>query len=147
MSDAIADALDIAVAEWDVARPADVSVATEAELREYLKEAFGASLPSVRCCRHHTPPWTVFCEAYFARHPVIVVKGSRGLAGKTWFLGLLSLAEAVLLHADVAILGGSGGQSKRVQKAIDRFWNAPGAPRHLVKGDPGVVKTTFMAGN
>ena len=84
---------------------------TPDELREVLWRAFRLRLPDVRVCEHHTP-WAAFCDAFFARAPVVVWKGLRGLAGKTFSLGLLTVAEGVFLGADVNLLGGSGQQSK-----------------------------------
>lgn len=140
------------VAQEDVARavtsePTAPTIRAEADLRDYLRNSFGAELPSTRCCHGHVTPWEFFVAAYFAKYPVIVLKGSRGLAGKTWTVGLLALTEACVLRADVTVLGGSGAQSQRVHKAMEKFWRHPGSPRHLLKSEPGITKTTFTADN
>lgn len=85
---------------------------TPAELREVLWRAFRVRVPDVKVCEHHSTPWAAFCDAFFARAPVVVWKGSRGLAGKTFSLGLLATASGLFLKADVNLLGGSGQQSK-----------------------------------
>jgi hypothetical protein len=85
---------------------------TPAELREVLWRAFRVRIPDVKVCPTHSTPWRAFCDAFFAVAPVVVWKGSRGLAGKTFSLGLLTVAEGVFLGADVNLLGGSGQQSK-----------------------------------
>mgnify|MGYP001609297948 CR=1 FL=1 len=123
------------------------SVATRADLRDYLLQTFGAKIPDKAVCANHQAPWDAFCAAYFATHSMIVIEASRGFGGKTFLLGLLATAEATLLHADVAMLGGSGMQSKRVHAAMTSFWNYPGAPRDLLLTEPGKMRTEFQWGN
>jgi hypothetical protein len=65
----------------------------------------------------------------------MVWKGSRGLAGKTFTLGLLGTVMAETLKADVNLLGGSGEQSERVLEHMRSFWEYQSAPRHLIVGD------------
>lgn len=127
--------------------PTRRDVRSEEELRDLLLRHFGVRLPDRRCCHGHVSPWEFFCDAYFARHSVIVLKGSRGLAGKTWTLALLSLVEAVNLRANVVLLGGSGAQSARIHKAMETFWNHPLSPRHLLASDPLRMTTRFTTGN
>jgi hypothetical protein len=74
-----------------------------------------------------------FVEAFYANYPMIVWKGSRGLAGKTTLLALLGHMETIALGASVVILGGSGEQSARVHASQDKFWSFPGAPVDLVR--------------
>lgn len=123
-----------------------VEIRTEAELRDYLWNTFGARIPSVRVCERHCSPWEAFTHIYFARSSMAVVKGSRGLAGKTWMQGLLAAAFATTYRGDVTILGGSGTQSKRVQKAMSKFWGAPNAPKHALVHS-GIEKTRLKWGN
>ena len=146
----IPDMLDAVVQEWRgklASEPTMPDIRAEEDLRGYLWQRFGTRLPNTCVCQGHVSPWSVFCEAYFAKHHVIVLKGSRGFAGKTWMLALLALVEATTLRATVSILGGSGGQSRRVQRAMDRFWSHPNAPLHLVDGEPGVMRTKFRGGH
>lgn len=101
----------------------------------------------MRVCPHHCSPWDVFRAAYFAEHPVVVLKASRGFGGKTTLLGLLAVCLGATLKADVTVLGGSGGQSARVMKAMLQFWSAVNAPRHVLRSDPGRMRTVFEWGN
>jgi hypothetical protein len=119
----------------------------EQELRTFLDDKFGIRIPNKRVCKHHSTPWRALCDAYFARHRVCVWKGSRGLAGKTFLLSALGLAEALTLRADVVVLGGSGEQSKRVLASMTDAWSYPSAPTEQIKGDLGRKETTFRAGN
>lgn len=122
-------------------------ITTDAQLADYVWSTWGVRVPNVRVCPHHDTPWQAFSDIYFARHPMSVIKGSRGLAGKTFLSALLGNTVACTLKADVTILGGSGAQSNRLHKAMGKFWSAPNAPRHLLKGDLGVTKTKFVWGN
>jgi hypothetical protein len=110
----------------------------ESTLKRYLKTALGVVIPDVQVCPEHTTPWRAFADAYFARHPMVVWKGSRGFGGKTFSLGALGLTEALTLAADVNILGGSGQQSERVHAAMARFWAHPSAPTFALSrhGEP-----------
>lgn len=128
-------------------RQAAPSVTSEQDLRDYLWQTFGIRYPSTPVCATHTPPWHIVRDAYFAVYPVIVLKGSRGFAGKTTILGGLAMAESCLLGADVMLLGGSARQSRRVHQAMSGWWSAPGAPRHLLKDEPGAMFTRFLRGN
>lgn len=107
----------------------DLPIKTEPALREYVRRAFGVEIPDTKVCEHHTTPWRAFADAYFARSPVTVWKGSRGFSGKTFLLSLLSTIEGQCLGADVNLLGGSAEQSNRVHDAATRFWSHPSAPR------------------
>lgn len=125
----------------------ELAITTEVDLADYLEATFGLRLPRVRCCAGHCSPWDAFYDAYFARSPVAVWKGSRGFAGKTFTLALLGLVEGVTLSADVSILGGSGEQSQRVLEAMTKLWAAPAAPKHLLASEPAQRHTKFVAGN
>lgn len=121
---------------------------TPDELERYVWETFGVRIPKLRVCAGHKAPWEAFCAAYFAtdEHSVIVIKGSRGLAGKSWLLALLGNVIALTMRADVTILGGSGAQSARVHAHQKKFWAAPNAPRDQV-ADQTITKTTFADGH
>lgn len=109
---------------------------------------YGIKIPRTKVCAHHQSPWDAFCAGYFSsvEHSVIVIKGSRGLAGKSWLLALLGTVIATTLRGDVTILGGSGPQALRVQGAMAKFWAAPNAPRDLIS-KATTTKTTFKAGH
>jgi len=124
----------------------DLPLRTEAELRLFVRRAFGVTVPDVRVCAGHTTPWRAFADAFFARHPVAVWKASRGFGGKSFLLSLLATVESVALGADVTILGGSGEQSRRVLEHMRRFWDYEAAPRYLLMGDVQ-REMRFVGGN
>lgn len=113
----------------------DLPLQTEAELRLFVRKAWGVIIPDVQVCEKHSTPWRAFCDAYFARAPVTVWKASRGFGGKSFLLALLGLTEAVTLKANVNVLGGSGEQSGRVLEHAQQFWDHRGAPTDLLVGD------------
>ncbi len=119
----------------------------DALLLQYVEDTFGVRLPAKACCPGHRSPAEAFCHSYFARSPVTVVKASRAFGGKTFFIGLLSLVEALTLEVDVTVLGGSGQQSARVLDTMRGRWAAPQAPRHLIEGFPELHKTRFVWDN
>jgi hypothetical protein len=121
-------------------------IRSEGDLRDFIRVAFGVTLPDVQVCPHHTTPWRAFADAYFARYPVAVWKASRGFGGKTFTLALLGLTEAVTLSADVNVLGGSGEQSKRVLEHTAMFWSHETAPRELLASEAG-IRTKIKWGN
>jgi len=125
-----------------------IPITDEATLKDFLWIAWGVRIPDVQVCAHHTTPWKAFCDAYFARSPVAVWKGSRGFGGKTYMLSCLGLTEAVTLKASVSILGGSGAQSERVHSYHrDRFWPYESAPRHMLLSDPSSTVSKLAWGN
>ncbi len=119
----------------------------DAELKAYVRETFGVLIPDTQICAQHSTPFRAFADAYFARSPVSVWKASRGLGGKTFLLALLTLTEAITLGADVNLLGGSGEQSQRALEHTEKFWQAPNAPRELLKSDPTKRETELTSGN
>jgi hypothetical protein len=122
-------------------------ITTELALREFVRCAWGVTLPDHQCCPQHTTPWRAFADAYFARHPIVIWKGSRGFSGKSFTLALLGATEAATLGADVVVLGGSGAQSETVHSAMRRFWTHRSAPYQLLVSDPIMTETRFRAGN
>ena len=112
-----------------------------------MEDTFGAQIPRTRCCEHHRSPADAFCDSYFARSPVTVWNASRAFGGKTYLLSLLALTEAATLEVNVTVLGGSGQQSARVLDAMRGRWATPGAPHHLLAGEPEIHKTQFIWGN
>lgn len=125
----------------------DLPIADEAHLAAFIERAFGIVVPDVQVCPNHSTPWRAFCEAFFGRAPVSVWKGSRGLAGKTFTLSLLSLVEALLHKCDVNLLGGSGEQSQRALDTMVDFWAYPNAPRQLLRDDPTKREQRIVWGN
>lgn len=118
-----------------IAHDFHLPITSEETLRDFVHLAWGVSFPDVQVCPSHSTPWRVFCDAYFARSPVIVLHGSRGLAGKSFLLSVLGLTEAVTLGADVNVLGGSGEQSRRVLDHMRDRWAYDGAPAYLLTGE------------
>ncbi len=130
-----------------------VEIMTVEELRAYVGETWGIWIPDQRCCEDHQTPMEAFACSYFGEDPVVIWHASRGLGGKTVLLALLSLTEATTLGAGVTLLGGSGEQSMRVIEYMqgldpnlqDAFWNAPNAPRELLRRQVG-RRTTLRNG-
>ena len=109
---------------------------------------FGVRIPDTVVVPGHSTPWRAFCDSYFALHRVVVWKASRGFGGKSYLLALLGLVEALTLKADVKVLGGSGEQSKNVQRYIsDQFYRFERAPRQLWAGEPLMTLSRFRWGN
>lgn len=125
---------------------------TNFQLQKWVWKVFGLWITHTHVCEHHDPPLTAFANAFFAREPRAVWKGSRGFGGKTVMLACLALCEAVLLKAGVSLLGGSGEQSRRVHAYMSgeemhgAFWQGPFAPRHLLRKDPLQRETRLKGG-
>ena len=118
----------------------------DAELLAWVEKTFDVRIPNQRVCANHRAPAEAFCDAYFARSPVSIWKASRGFGGKSFTLGLLGMTMGCTLTADVTVLGGSGQQSARILEGMTKLWSAPGAPRHLLAGEPGAHLTRFRDG-
>ncbi len=121
-------------------------ITAEADLKLFLKLAWGVEIPDVQVCANHSTPWRAFADAYFARHPAAVWLASRGFGGKSFLLALLGLTEAVTLHADVNVLGGSGEQSVRVLSHMTKFWFHEDAPRDRLASEPAKQITRLVDG-
>jgi hypothetical protein len=119
----------------------------EERLRLFLLHAFGFEIPDKAVCPRHTSPWEAFCAAYFAREQVAIWKASRGLGGKSLLLAMLGLTEPLTLKCNVNVLGGSGEQARRVHQYMQKAWEYPDAPRHLLASDPLKMETTLTWGN
>lgn len=121
------------------------------ELQEWIRRNLGITVSDVQVCPHHVSPLKIVADAYFARHPRMVLYGSRGFAGKSILLAALSLTEAITLGAGVTLLGGSGEQSMRVHAYMNgedpampgTFWAHPNAPIWLRKDDPSKRETVL----
>lgn len=113
---------------------------TDEELKGFLLDTFGVTLPNTKVCQGHSTPFRAFADAYFARSSVSVWKASRGFGGKSYLLSLLGASEAATLNADVTILGGSGEQSTRVHEYMSRWF------RMLGFDDSSARKTELPSG-
>lgn len=124
-----------------LALKAQIPPKTDEELKAYLKFFWDIEFPDkchADCIGKCTPPFKVFADAYFARYPLILLKGARG-CGKSIILGTLALTEQVSMNLEVLVLGGSQTQSKKVFEYISqvnsrfkgKFWDCPNAPKAL----------------
>ena len=108
---------------------------TNDELYWTVYALWGVKIPSKQVCPNHCSPFDAFADAYFARTPLAIWKASRGMGGKSRTLAFLTLTEAVLLGAEVNILGGSGAQSINIHEAMRSGWGSPTSPRQMVIND------------
>jgi hypothetical protein len=109
---------------------------TDEELWWFIKTLFGVSIPNRSVCPSHSNPFAALADAFFARSPISVWHGSRGLAGKSFTLAMLGTLEAIRYGCGVNILGGSGEQSKNVLDIMSELWAFRRAPRQLLTSDP-----------
>lgn len=117
------------------------------ELWEYIFTMWDIRIPRKQVCKGHVSPFRALADAYFARHPVIILKGSRGFGGKTFLLATLALTESAALGAHVNLLGGSAAQSMRVQEVVQQaIFESPRAPRNLLAKEPTKYDTYFTTG-
>lgn len=119
---------------------------TESELKAFVRDTFGITIPDVQVCSHHTTPWRAFADAYFAKNSVTVWEASRGFGGKTFLMAVLGMTEALTLGCDVNILGGSGEQSQRVHAAMAKLWDTPNSPKRYMVRDPSATRTRLTTG-
>lgn len=122
-------------------------IASDDELYEYTLNTLGVKIPRLAVKQGHVAPFTAFAEAYFARSPVAVWLGARGLAGKTYMLATLGWVEAVTLRANVSILGGSSDQSEKVLEYLTSFWLRPNAPTAALESEPSARRVKLIWGN
>jgi hypothetical protein len=122
-------------------------IATDDELYWYTYNTLGVSIPRRSVKAGHKAPFDAFSDAYFARYPVCVWLGARGLAGKTFMLATLGWVEAVTLRANVSILGGSADQSEKVLEYLKDHWLRPGVPIAALDGDPAARRVKLIWGN
>lgn len=120
---------------------------TDNELADFLADVLGVRLSRKAVKPGHAAPFDAFACAYFARAPVCVWLGARGLAGKTFALAALGWTEAVTLRANVSILGGSGDQSEKVLEYLTAFWSRPAAPTAALASDPAARRVHMIWGN
>lgn len=91
---------------------------TEDELDAVVRTLFGYRIPRHKICADHDAPFDAFAQAYFRREPQVLIRGSRGLSGKSRLLSVLGVTFAVVDGAEATILGGSLAQSKNVHETI-----------------------------
>lgn len=108
---------------------------TEEELWYLTQALWGHKIPRTQVCPDHQPPFAAFATAYFSKEPMILIHGSRGLAGKSRTLSILGLTKAAVLGADVNILGGSLNQSTNIHQTMRDAWDSKHAPKYLVQDD------------
>jgi hypothetical protein len=127
-----------------------VRLRNERELRDWCDDVLGVRIPHRRICVGHKAPLEAMADAYFAAYPRTVWKASRLFGGKTAVLATLSMAEAITLGAGVTLLGGSLKQSQQAHQYMrgaegmaGKFWRWPKAPRHLLRAEPTLTKTTL----
>lgn len=130
-----------------------VRLANARELAEFIADTWGVVIPPRRVCKGHRAPLEALAAAYFAEHPRILWKASRGFGGKSVLMAALGLTEARCLGAGVTILGGSLKQSQNVHDYMQglgnmagKFWGAAAAPRSLLRSDPTQRKTHLANG-
>jgi hypothetical protein len=116
---------------FQITRPPE----TDDELYHLIQILWGATIPRTPVCPEHSTPFAALAEAYFGRSPVSVWVGSRGMGGKSRTLAYLALTEAVLLGAEINLLGGSFEQSRNIHVAMKDGWDHPMAPRHMIVAD------------
>lgn len=108
---------------------------TDEELYWLVKALWGHTIPRHKVCADHDAPFDAFATAYFNRAPQILIRGSRGLAGKSRLVSLLGLTYAAVHGADVNILGGSLNQSNNIHETIRDALEHKNAPRYLVQDE------------
>lgn len=105
---------------------------TDGELHAFVKNVLGVNLPTEQICDDHVAPFDAFAEAFFAKTSMSMWLGSRGLGGKSYALATLAAAEALILGAEINVLGGSYAQSLRVNEVFQSIWEYKNAPKGFV---------------
>jgi hypothetical protein len=108
---------------------------TDDELYELVKALWGHTIPRHKVCPEHNAPFEAFAHGYFNRDPQILIKGSRGLSGKSRLVSLLGLTYAAVQGADTNIVGGSLNQSLNIQETIRDAFNYENAPRYMIRDE------------
>jgi hypothetical protein len=105
------------------------------ELYQLVQSLWGFTVPRHKVCAEHQAPFDAFSTAFFGREPQVLVKGSRGLSGKSVMMSLLALTKAVVWGCDVNVLGGSLAQSNNVIESMSRAWRYQDAPSYMILSD------------
>jgi hypothetical protein len=118
---------------------------TDDELHAVVRTLFGYVIPRYKVCGDHDAPFDAFSTAYFRKDPQVLIRGSRGLAGKSRLLSVLGLTFAVVDGAEATILGGSLAQSKNVHDTIRSVIDYPGFNKNWLSAPP--TNTMIQFGN
>ena len=103
------------------------------ELYQLIYALWGVVIPRGKHCAHHNAPFDAFSTAFFAKEPQVLVRGSRGLSGKTQMMSCLGITQAVVLGADNNIVGGSEQQALNALAHMKRMWDFTNAPTFMIK--------------
>lgn len=109
---------------------------TDDELHAVVRTLFGYTIPRHKVCDDHDAPFDAFSTAYFRKEPQILIRGSRGLAGKSRLLSVLGLTFAVVDGAEATILGGSLAQSQNVHETIRSVIDYKGFDKNWLAAPP-----------
>jgi hypothetical protein len=109
------------------------------ELYQLVQALWGVVIPRGKHCPHHQAPFDAFATAFFAREPQVLVRGSRGLSGKTAMMSCLGITQAVVLGADNNIVGGSEQQAINALAHMKRYWDYANAPSYMIKSNQASV--------
>lgn len=109
------------------------------ELYQLVQSLWGVVIPRGKHCPHHQAPFDAFATAFFAREPQVLVRGSRGLSGKTAMMSCLGITQAVVWGADNNIVGGSEQQAINALAHMKRYWDYQNAPTFMVKSNQASV--------
>lgn len=124
------------------------------ELHSLVRTILGYTIPRHKVCADHDAPFDSFSQAYFRKDPQVLIRGSRGLAGKSRLLSVLGVTFAVVDGAEATILGGSLAQSKNVHdtirsiieyKGFDKGWLAAPPTNSLVQFTNGAMLRPLTA--
>lgn len=105
------------------------------ELYQLVQALWGVTIPRDKHCQNHNAPFDAFATAFFAREPQLLVRGSRGLSGKTALMSCLGLTQAVVWGADNNIVGGSEQQAINALDHMKRYWEHDGSPDYMLRSN------------
>lgn len=119
---------------------------TDDELHAVVRTLFGYTIPRHKVCADHDAPFDAFSTAYFRKDPQVLIRGSRGLAGKSRLLSVLGVTFAVVDGAEATILGGSLAQSKNVHDTIRSVIEYKGFNKAWLSAPPTNTLISFTNG-
>jgi hypothetical protein len=108
---------------------------TDDELWHLVRALWGHTIPRTKVCPDHQAPFEAFSAGYFAKEPMTLIHGSRGLAGKSRLLSILGITKAAVLGSDVNILGGSLNQSNNIHQTMRDAWDSKNAPKYMLQDE------------
>lgn len=104
----------------------------ELDLRRWVRDHAGLTIPHEPVCKGHQAPWRFFADAYLRRPPIALVLGPRG-GGKSYLSALEThLSSLRYPSMGTRILGGSLAQSQQAYQAL----------AELARDDPRLVQLT-----